>query len=132
MSDYYKINKTNKNKNNWKPGKRGDDQAVVVSDTANKFANIIPVQAQPLEVKVYNNNFDKALRAFRALVQKERILSTYKERQSYEKPSDKHRRKRNEMKRKLQEISAMGNVVEHTKHSGKKSFKSRPPKSVTE
>lgn len=63
-----------------------------------------PVQAKPLEVRVYNNNFDKALRAFRALVQKERILSAYKEKQSYEKPSDKKRRKRNEMKRKLQEL----------------------------
>lgn len=63
-----------------------------------------PVQAQPLEVRVYGNNFDKALRAFRALVQKERILSTYKEKQAYEKPSDKRRRKRNESKRKLFEV----------------------------
>jgi small subunit ribosomal protein S21 len=59
------------------------------------------VQAKPLEVKVFNNNFDKALRAFRALVQKERVLSTYKDRQSFEKPSDKKRRKRNEAKRKM-------------------------------
>jgi ribosomal protein S21 len=91
-------------KNFKQPRKEGDNKAVAVNDT-NKFAHIIPVQAQPLEVKVYNNNFDKALRAFRALVQKERILSTYKEKQSYEKPSDKHRRKRNEMKRKQQEIN---------------------------
>lgn len=62
------------------------------------------ILAQPLEVKVYGNNFDKALRAFRALVQKERILSSYKEKQSYEKPSDRKRRKRNEMKRKLLEL----------------------------
>ena len=58
---------------------------------------------QPLEVKVYNN-FDKAMKAFRALVQKERVLSTYKERSRYEKPSDKKRRKRNEMRRKLMEL----------------------------
>ena len=63
------------------------------------------VLAQPLEVKVYNNNFDKALRAFRALVQKERILSVYKDKQSYEKPSQKRRRKHNEMKRKLLELN---------------------------
>ncbi len=42
--------------------------------------------------------------AFRTLVQKERILSLYKEKQSYEKPSDKKRRKRNEMKRKIMEL----------------------------
>lgn len=57
----------------------------------------------PLEVKV-NNNFDRAMKAFRALVQKEKILSTYKEKSRYEKPSDKKRRKRNEMKRKLMEL----------------------------
>lgn len=64
------------------------------------------VLAQPLEVRVYNNNFDKALRAFRALVQKERILSTYKEKQAYEKPSQKKRRKHNEMKRKILELNS--------------------------
>jgi ribosomal protein S21 len=59
------------------------------------------VIAQPLEVRVYGNNFEKAIRAFRALVQKERILSIYKEKQTYEKPSDRKRREKNEMKRKL-------------------------------
>jgi small subunit ribosomal protein S21 len=58
-----------------------------------------PIQAQPLEVKVYDN-FDRAFRAFKAIVQKERILSAYKEKQSYEKPSVKRRRKRAEARRK--------------------------------
>jgi len=58
---------------------------------------------QPLEVKVYNN-LEKAIKAFRALVQKEKILSTYKERSRYEKPSDKKRRKKNEAKRKQMEF----------------------------
>lgn len=49
----------------------------------------------PIEVKVYNN-FDRAMKAFRTLVQSEKILSTYKEKQSYEKPSAKKRRKINE------------------------------------
>jgi len=73
-------------------------------DKSSQYAHIEAVQAEPIEVRVYGNNFEKALRAFRALVQKERILSTYKERQSYEKPSDKKRRKRNEMRRKMMEI----------------------------
>lgn len=101
-----------------KASKGGESQPVAVND---KFAHIEPVQAQPLEVKVYNNNFDKALRAFRALVQKERILSSYKEKQSYEKPSDKRRRKRNEMRRKRQE---MGGSNERS-GGGKKNFKPR-------
>ncbi len=85
-----------------KASKGGELQPVVVND---KYAHIQPVQIKPLEVKVYGNNFEKALKAFRALVQKERILSIYKEKQSYEKPSQKRRRKRNEMKRKLLELN---------------------------
>lgn len=94
-----------KNKKNFKKAPKGGE---IVADVSDKFAHIQPIQAQPLQVKVYGNNFDKALRAFRALVQKERILSTYKEKQSYEKPSDKRRRKRNEAKRKLLEVSGKG------------------------
>ena len=90
-------------KKNYKKASKGGESVAAVPD---KFAHVEPVQAQPLEVKVYGNNFDKALRAFRALVQKERILSTYKENQSYEKPSDKKRRKRNEMRRKRLELES--------------------------
>ena len=79
----------------WKP----------VSSEEGKFAHIEPVQAQNLEVKV-NNDFDRALRTFRSLCQKEKILSIYKERQRFEKPSDKKRRKRNEMKRKMMELDS--------------------------
>lgn len=46
----------------------------------------------PIQVKVFNN-FDKAFKNFRSLVQSEKILSLYKEKQSYEKPSEKRRRK---------------------------------------
>ena len=48
----------------------------------------------PLEVKVIGN-LEKAMKAFRAIVQKEKILSDYKEAQRDEKPSDKKRRKQN-------------------------------------
>jgi small subunit ribosomal protein S21 len=104
-----------------KASKGGETQPVVVVN--DKFAHIEAVQAIPLEVKVYGNNFDKALRAFRALVQKERILSSYKEKQSYEKPSDKRRRKRNESKRKLLEV---GTKKDHDRHDrpGRKSRRS--------
>jgi len=70
-----------------------------------KYSHIEPVQAQYLEVRITNNMpFERAFKLFRSLVQKERILSTYKEKQSFEKPSDKKRRKRKEMKRKLLEL----------------------------
>lgn len=85
-------------RNSNKPMKGGE-----ISGEDSKFARIQPVQAQHLEVKVYDN-FDKAFKAFRTLVQKEGILSSYKEKQSFEKPSDKKRRKRNEMRRKRFEL----------------------------
>jgi small subunit ribosomal protein S21 len=63
------------------------------------------IEAIPLQVKVYDN-FDRAFKAFRALVQKERILSTYKEKQSYEKPSEKKRRKRNDTRKRIAELES--------------------------
>lgn len=83
-----------------KGDKGGDTSAQAVND---KYAHIQPVQIKPLEVRVYGNNFERALKAFRALVQKEKILSLYKDKQSYEKPSQRKRRKRNETKRKALE-----------------------------
>lgn len=114
-----KDNYNKKTKKNFKKApKGGETQPVTVND---KFSHIEPVQAVPLEVVVYGNNFDKALRYFRAKVQKERILSLYKEKQSYEKPSNKRRRKRNEMKRKLMELDSNSSK----KFSEKKKSKSR-------
>jgi small subunit ribosomal protein S21 len=112
-----------RSKRNYKKAPRGGEtQPVVVND---KFAHIEAVQAQPLEVKVYGNNFDKALRAFRALVQKERVLSSYKEKQSYEKPSDKRRRKRNESVRKQLELCSKGDCKhsDHAKNHKERKFK---------
>ncbi len=83
-----------------------------------KFDHIQPVEAKPLEVKVYGNNCDKAIKAFRALVQKERILSVYKDKQSYEKPSDKARRKKNEARRKRLELENKSSS--NTRNSKKK------------
>lgn len=50
----------------------------------------------PLEVKVYGNDSEGAARRFKMLIQKEQILIEYKARQSYEKPSVKKRRKKQE------------------------------------
>lgn len=108
-----KDQQNRKNKRNNKKASKGGDIVAAIPD---KFAHTEAVQAQPLEVKVYGNNFDKALRAFRALVQKERVLSAYKEKQSYEKPSDKRRRKINESKRKQLEICSKGEC-RHTEHA---------------
>ena len=79
----------------------------------------------PIQVKVYNN-FDKAFKAFRTLVQSEKILSLYKEKQSFEKPSDKKRRKHNEMiKRSLEADAKQKKILsgEYEKEKAKKQLK---------
>jgi ribosomal protein S21 len=78
----------------------------IVRTQANRLDDSYLKDFLPLEVKVYGYNFDKAFKAFRAIVQKERILSLYKQKQSFEKPSVKRRRKRNEMKQKRLELEA--------------------------
>lgn len=96
----YKNYKKSTYNNHLKGGEKNENR--ITDDNEEVF------EAKPLQVRVYNN-FDKAIKAFRAMVQKERILSLYKEYQRYEKPSDKKRRKRNEMKRKLLEIEMKKN-----------------------
>lgn len=64
-----------------------------------------PVIAKPIEVKIYKEkDFDRALRAFRAMVQKEKVLSLYKEKQAHETKSQKKRRKLAESKQKQLEL----------------------------
>lgn len=56
----------------------------------------------PIEVQV-DGNFERAFKIFRSIVQAEGILALYKEKQSYEKPSEKKRRKHNESCRRVLE-----------------------------
>lgn len=53
-----------------------------------------PLQIRPREQN--RDSFDDAVKVFKSVVQKEKILSLYKEKQTYEKPSVKKRRKRRE------------------------------------
>lgn len=63
-----------------------------------------------VEVKVgsrYSDSKDdleEAIREFRGLVTKERIMSVLKEHSAYEKPSDKKRRKIREQKRRIRKL----------------------------
>lgn len=51
-------------------------------------------QKRGLHVEVRDNNITKAWRKFKRLVQEDGVLNTYKEKQHYEKPSDKRRKER--------------------------------------
>jgi small subunit ribosomal protein S21 len=64
-----------------------------------KIPGPVPSHIKPLEVVVEGNDdysFHEAHKRFRKMVQKERIIGQFKERQYYEKPSEKKRRKRRE------------------------------------
>lgn len=65
-------------------------------------ADYEPVVCMPLEVKV-NDDFHRALKNFKFMVQKDRVLSNYKKRMSYEKPSDYNRRKKAEGIKKVKD-----------------------------
>lgn len=126
MRDNSDNNKNRKYSSN-KASKGGDTES---RDSSTHYPSDA-VQATPLEVKVYGNSFERALKAFRALVQKERILSAYKERQTYEKPSDKKRRKRNEAKRKSSDEYVKDGGAQGESNSKPKSG-GRPPRNSSE
>ena len=56
-------------------------------------------------IKVYGNNIEKAIRDLKISLQKEGLFKELKRRRSYEKPSEKEKRKRIEARKK--KIKAM-------------------------
>ncbi len=80
----------------------------------------------PLEIKVFGNGFERAMKTFRSVVQSEKILSDYKEKSRYEKPSDKKRRKQSEsIQRAFEEEMKMKKILsgEYEKDKAKKLLK---------
>lgn len=69
------------------------------SNEPTKFEDLKPFS--PLEVRIEDGRFEDAVKRWKSMVQKSQILSVYKEKQSYEKPSDKKRRKRRETAERL-------------------------------
>ena len=52
-----------------------------------------------VEVKVFGNNIEKALKIFKRQLQKEGVFREVKRRAHFEKPSEKRKRKRREARR---------------------------------
>ena len=52
-----------------------------------------------LQVKVYNNNVDGALRKFKKMIKESKLMVELKERQYFTKPSEKRRRKSKKAKK---------------------------------
>jgi small subunit ribosomal protein S21 len=53
-----------------------------------------------LEIKVYGNDIEKALRSLKRELQKENLFKEIKQRSYYEKPSEKEKRKQREARKK--------------------------------
>jgi small subunit ribosomal protein S21 len=53
-----------------------------------------------LEIKVYGNDIEKALKVLKRELQKEDLFKEIKKRGSYEKPSEKEKRKQREARKK--------------------------------
>lgn len=62
---------------------------------------------KPIEVQVNGDRIEEAIGRFRALVTKERIMSDLKSHASYEKPSEKKRRRRREARSRQLKADAM-------------------------
>ena len=57
-----------------------------------------------IEVKVHNNDIDKALRIFKKKIQNDGVFKTLREKRSHEKPSQKKRRKHREALKRLRRL----------------------------
>jgi small subunit ribosomal protein S21 len=53
-----------------------------------------------LDIKVYGNDIEKALKSLKRQLQKEGLFKEIKQRSFFEKPSEKEKRKKREAKRK--------------------------------
>ena len=74
----------------------------MITDNRGKYRQLFgcePAKVRPIEVKVEGpdrSHFEEAARKFKVLFQRERVVGQLKEKSSYEKPSEKKRRKRRE------------------------------------
>lgn len=62
-----------------------------------------------MEIKVYDNDIEKALKVLKRQIQKEGLLKELKKRTFYEKPSEKEKRKQREAMRKRLKALRMKN-----------------------
>ncbi|WP_442891717.1 30S ribosomal protein S21 [Dissulfurispira sp.] len=53
-----------------------------------------------MDIKVYGNDIEKALKALKRQIQKEGLFKEIKKRSFYEKPSEKEKRKQREARKK--------------------------------
>lgn len=83
---------------------KGNDRPTIESPVYKPLEVVIANANKNVPDDVYKDCFYRAIRAFRAIVQKEKILSYYKISNTYEKPSEKRRRKSNEAARKRMEF----------------------------
>lgn len=75
------------------------------------FVDDLKEDCYPLQVKVVDGDFEDAFKRFRTLFQKERIIGQLKEKQAYEKPSEKKRRKEREARERKLMMEARARMI---------------------
>jgi len=68
-----------------------------------------------LEIKVYGNDIERALKNLKRELQKEGLFKEIKQRSSYEKPSEKEKRKQREAKKKRRIASQFKRPIQTVK-----------------
>ena len=61
-----------------------------------------------LEIRVIDNNIDKALRQLKKKMATEGLYREFKKRRHYEKPSERRKRKRAEARKRKQKVNEIG------------------------
>jgi small subunit ribosomal protein S21 len=82
------------------------------------------VKLKFLEVKVIGD-FDESVRRFKTYFQRERIVGQLKEREAFEKPSDKKRRKQREARQRALMLDARAKMIENGEWEKHKSNKEK-------
>lgn len=75
-----------------------------------EFLDDDKLKFKPLEVKV-GSNFEEAFRRFKSAFQRERIIGQLKEKEGYEKPSEKKRRKSREARERRLMLDARDKMI---------------------
>ncbi len=68
-----------------------------------------------MEIKVYGNDIERALKNLKRELQKEGLFKEIKQRSSYEKPSEKEKRKQREARKKRRRASQFKKPIQTVK-----------------
>jgi len=88
-------------------------KAPVVSAFPSGFRPVDLSTFEPLQVKIDKGRAEDGIRLFKSIVQKDKVLALYKEKQHFEKPSVKKRRKQREAAEKRYSLEVKAEMMKN-------------------